>query len=61
MSTTKKAMLTDIRYVREMLRRMEAGIKTDDYASVIECANEASCAATHIMQEASDRSGLEMP
>lgn len=61
MSTTKKDMLADIRYIRAMLRRMEAGIKSNDFATVIDCANEASCAAVQVMQEAADRSGLEMP
>lgn len=58
---TKKAIRADIRYIREMLRQMEAAIKTDDYAAIIEAGNEASCAASQIMQAASDYSGCEMP
>lgn len=58
---TKKAIRADIRYVREMLRQMEAALRTDDYAVIIEAGNEASCAAAAIMQEASEFSGCEMP
>lgn len=58
---TKKSIRADIRYVREMLRQMEAALRTDDFAAVIDAANEASCAAAQVMQEASDYSGCEMP
>lgn len=63
MKTTghKKSMRADIKYVREMMRQIEAALKANDYATVIDRCNEASCAATQIMQEASDASGLEMP
>ncbi len=60
MKTTehKKQMRADIKYVREMLRQIEAAIKADDYATVIELSNEASCSAVEIMQQASEASGL---
>lgn len=51
-AATKKAIRADVRYVRQMLRQIEAALRADDLAALTDAANEASCAAVQIMEEA---------
>lgn len=61
MVTSKQQITTDVRYVRQMLREIEAALKANDYVTVIDRANEASCAALAVLEAAAEISGLDTP
>ena len=61
MVSSKQRIRTDVRYVRQMLREIEAALKANDYATIIDRANEASCAAAAVLEAAAEISGLDTP